>query len=187
MSDEVELQPRLRQEATKILERLSQSEREALLIKNWMSHDARWFMAVASQYGMEATNRLNRTAAHECGKVEARRILRALDWPPVVSLDDYLLCQEVLIGLLGPDLLEYRLTKLSENAFQTQVQRCFAHENTTRAGIAEQCECGIFARITGWFETLGLEYEIDPPLGRCLKAQGQECSYTITFKGLAAN
>jgi len=58
-------QPKLREQANAVLRRLSSSQREALLVNCWMSHDARWFVAVAREYGMEAANRLNRVAAHE--------------------------------------------------------------------------------------------------------------------------
>src|SRR3989304_7020730 len=96
---------RLGARAKEVLGRLSASEREALLIKCWMSHDARWFMAVAREYGLEAPNRLNRIAAHEVGKAEARRIARALELPEANSVDDWLLAQEIFLALLGPDLL----------------------------------------------------------------------------------
>ncbi len=129
-----DFQTELRRKAGEILSRLSPSEREALLVKCWMSHDARWFMAVAGECGMEVTNRLNRIAAHEVGKVEAQRIVRALRLPPAVNLDDYLLAQEVFIGLLGPDLLDYRVNKAGDDAYQVHVHRCFAHDNAAHAG-----------------------------------------------------
>src|SRR3990172_13066097 len=97
-----DLKAALRQKAAGLLARLSPPEREALLVKNWMSHDARWFMAVAREYGMEVANRLNQIAAHELGKAEAQRLARALGLGPVASLDDYLLVQETFISLLGP-------------------------------------------------------------------------------------
>ena len=175
-----DLQPELRRKADDLLRQLSPSEHAALLVTCWMSHDARWFMAVAGEYGMEATNRLNKIAAHEVGKVEAQRIVRALQLPPVTTLDNYLLAQEVFIALLGPDLLDYRVSKVSDDSYRAQVRRCFAHENAGRGGIGDQFECGIFARVTGWLEALGLAYETSPPLGKCLKAQGGECAYTIT-------
>ncbi|MBI4590446.1 MAG: hypothetical protein HY725_16575 [Candidatus Rokubacteria bacterium] len=181
MTEHEDLKPELRRKAGDILGRLSPPEREALLVKCWMSHDARWFMAVAREFGMEVANRLNQIAAHEVGKAEAQRLARALGLPPPASLDDYLLAQEVFIGLLGPDLLDYRVTKLGDNAFRVDVQRCFAHDNAVRAGIADRLECGIFARITGWLDALGLAYEISPSLGKCLKAEGRECGYTITL------
>ncbi len=181
MSNQVNLQPQLREQASELLHQLSPSERETLLIKCWMSHDARWFMAVASEFGMEVTNRINQIAAHEVGKVEAQRIVRALRLPPVTTLDEYLLAQEVFIGLVGPDLLDYQVIKVGNHAYQMHVRHCFAHENAARAGVADDLRCGIFARITGWLDALGLAYETNPSLGECLKAQGRECIYTITM------
>jgi len=166
---------------------LGDAEREALLIKCWMSHDARWFMAVAGEFGLDAANRLNQVAAHEVGKAEARRAVRALELPPVTGLDDYLVLQEALISLLGPDLLEYGVTKVSDDAYQIHVRRCFASENAERAGIAEQYDCGIFARVTGWLDALDLQYDMTPSLGRCLKARGQECIYMVRLQQLSSS
>jgi len=137
MSERVADLPQLRQKAKGILSQLSSHARESLLIKCWMSHDARWFMAVAQAFGIEAANRLNQVAAHEEGKVEARRIIRMLQLPPAATVDDYLVAQEIIIGLLGPDLLDYEVTKTGEGAFEIRIRRCFAHENVTRAGAAD--------------------------------------------------
>jgi hypothetical protein len=182
MSSRENLQPELRQEANEILGRLSPSERETLLIKCWMSHDARWYMAVANEYGMPVVNRINRFAAHELGKVEARRVARALQLPSATSVGDYLLTQEVLLGLFGPDLLDYRLVKIGDNAYEVQVRHCFAYDNAVRAGITEDFECGVFARVTGWLQALGPDCDMTPALGRCLKVQGRECMYTFELK-----
>jgi len=181
MCSQEQLQTRLREQASAVLQRLSAPEREALLIKCWMSHDARWFMAVAREYGIEAANRLNRVAAREVGRVEARRIARALELPQPKTADDWLLTQEILLGFLGPDLADYRVTKTGTRTFQIDVERCFAHENAVRAGISDQYECGMFARITGWADALDLGYEISPSPGKCLKAAGEECLYRFTL------
>ncbi len=174
-------QPRLREQAAQILSRLSPAEREALLVKCWMSHDARWYMAVAAEYGLEAAGRLNASAARETGKAETRRLARALQLPPVRSVDDYMLAQEVIIGLLGPDLLEYRSVRAGDSACRVEVERCFAHENAARAGIAGEYDCGIFARVMGWLDALDLEYTLEPPPGRCMKAAGADCAYAINL------
>ncbi|MEW5988557.1 MAG: DUF6125 family protein [Chloroflexota bacterium] len=181
MSNQENLRTTTREGANELLGQLTPAAREALLIKCWMSHDARWFMAVANEYGLAVANRLNQTAAHEIGKVEAYRVMRAVGRPPVESLDDYLLAQELFIGLLGPDLLDYRVVKVSDDTLQIQVQRCFAHENAVRAGIQADYECGVFARVTGWLAAVGLAYELNPSLGKCSKCQGQVCAYTITI------
>jgi hypothetical protein len=183
MSPQENLQPHLRQKAKDILaQQLTPSEREALLIKCWMSHDARWFTAVAGEFGLDVANRINKIAAHELGKVEARRLTAVLGSTPVENLDEYLLFQEIGISLLGPDLLEYQIQKVDDHTCQMSVTRCFAFENVTRAGIADQYDCGILPRVTGWMEFLGIDHELNPPLGKCLKAQGKECAYSISFR-----
>jgi hypothetical protein len=186
MEQNKDRQPELRERANHILSALSQEEREALLIKCWMSHDARWFMAVAQDFGLEAANRLNQVASHEEGKVEAHRIMGALQIPPSETAGDYLLLQETMIGLLGPELLEYQVVPIGDDSFQVRIQRCFAHENVARAGVAGSYECGIFSRVTGWLEASGLKYQMTPSLGKCQKAQGQECTYSFTIEGGAA-
>ena len=186
MSEQQDLRPQLRERADGILAALSQAERETLLIKCWMSHDARWFMAVAQAFGLEAASRLNQVASHEEGKVEAHRIMRALRISPSETADDYLLLQETLIGLLGPDLLDYQVVATGDDSFEVRIQRCFAHENVARAGVIDTYECGIFSRVTGWLEASGLKYQMTPSLGKCQKAQGQDCAYSFKLDVSAA-
>ncbi|MBI3107203.1 MAG: hypothetical protein HYY95_16830 [Candidatus Rokubacteria bacterium] len=171
----------LRRRAQELLGRLGPAEREALLVKCWMAHDARWFAAAAREGGIALANRLNRMASREAGRVEARRIAGALGLPPVRSADDWILTQEALIGLLGPDLIDYRVSKEGESACRMSVERCFAHDQVTRAGMAAEYECGVFERVAGWLDALGVRHQLAPTLGRCLKAQGRECAYTITL------
>ncbi len=179
MSDQDNLQPRLRDEANGLLARLAPSERESLINRCWMSHDARWFMAAAGEFGMAAANRLNQAAVRETAKVEVGRIVRALQLPPPGSIEDCMLVEELLIGLFGPDALDYEVTKADDSAYSILVKRCFASDNATRAGIAAEYECGVFARVGGWLEGLGVECEMTPPLGRCLKRLGRECLHTF--------
>lgn len=177
---------RLRRKAAEALAVLPHEEREALLIKCWMSHDARWFAAVAMSYGMEAANRANKLAVREEGKVEARRVVRVLGLPPPRTTEDVMLINETMISLLGPDLLDYELERTAAGRFQYRIRRCFAYENVVRAGVAAQYECGIFPRVMGWLEALGVECELSPPLGLCLKAAGEECAYTFKVKPAVA-
>ena len=176
------LQPTLRQQADQLLQRLSPSERESLMIKCWMSHDARWFMAVAREFGMEATNRINKKAIRETGRIEAHRLLTALDLGPAQTVEDCLLVVETIIGLFGPDLLDYDVRKVGDDECEVHVRRCFAYDNVAQAGIEDEFECGIFARSGGWYEALGVDWEMTPPLGKCVKALGQECIHNFKFK-----
>jgi hypothetical protein len=62
------------------------------------------------------------------------------------------------------------------------VQGCFAFDDVTKAGIAQQYLCGIMPRLTGWVEGLSLAYEISPEPTACLMAQGLKCRYAFRLK-----
>ncbi len=125
MPESENLQPGLRGKAQRILSGIAQDKRESLIVKNWMSHDARWFNAVLEEYGMEATNRINQAAAHELGKVEAQRLLRLSRQGPLDNMGVFLLFQELVIGLFGPQLLEYKVIATGEDAYRIEIERCF--------------------------------------------------------------
>ncbi len=182
MAEQQDQRPELMAKASATMSRFSPEQREALLTKCWKTFDSRWFMAVAMTYGLEAAWRLNQTVTHEVGKVEAVGIARALQLPPVATMDDFLVLQEMYISLLGPDLMDYAIVRTGDDEFRIEIQRCFAHENVTRADVADQYECGIFARVTGWMEALGVQYEMTPSLGKCMKIQGSECAYTFKLQ-----
>jgi len=78
----------------------------------------------------------------------------------VLNFNPCLWAHEVFIGLVGPDLLDYHPTKVSDNAYQVHVQRCFAYENAVRADVADHREPPICpprrrARYEGWCQQKG--------------------------------
>jgi len=153
-----------------------------LLIKGWMSHDARWFMAVAKHFGMDAASRLNQTVCRELGRIEMKRFMNTLNLSPPKNLDDHLNLKRAAISLYGPDLIEYGIEILDHRSYKMHLKRCFAYENIVKAGIKDQYECGIFARLQGWIDAQGLGHELAPTLGKCMKVLGGECCYTVTLQ-----
>jgi hypothetical protein len=162
--------------------RLSVETEKDLLIKGWMSHDARWFMAVAKQFGIDAANRLNQLVCRELGQVEMKRYMKTLALSPAKDLNEFLALGKAALTLYGSGLAEYGIKTLDHQSYEMRLKRCFAYENIVRAGIKDQYECGILARVQGWIDAQGLEHEIDPPLGKCMMVLGKECSYTIKLK-----
>lgn len=163
---------------------LSGEEREALLVKCWMSHDARWYMAVAKESGLEVANRLNQEAARETGRAEARRTLRRLGMEAPRTRDEALEAQATLGMMLTRDV-SYEVVPVGEDGFEFRMGRCFAFEQVTTVGVADQYDCGIFSRVQGWWDAFAVEYQIDPEPGRCLRAQGRDCVYA--FRGVRAS
>jgi hypothetical protein len=162
-------------------DRLSFEMEKDLLIKGWMSHDARWFMAVAKHFGMDAANRLNQSVCREIGRVEMKRYMKTLALSPTKDLEGFLTLKKSALSLYGSGLAEYEIKILDDQSYEMHMKRCFAHENIVRAGIEDRCECGIFARLQGWIDAQGLEHELTPPLGKCMMVLGKECHYRITL------
>jgi hypothetical protein len=165
-----------------MVSRLSSEIQKDLLIKGWMSHDARWFMAVAEHFGIEHANRLNQKVARELGRVEMKRFMKALDLSPSRNMEEYLNLKKAALSMFGPDLVDYEIKILDHQTYEMHLTRCFANENIVKAGIKDQYECGIFSRLQGWIDAQGLEHELAPPLGKCMKVLGKACSYNIVIR-----
>jgi hypothetical protein len=163
--------------------------REALLVKSWLSHDARWFNAVAREFGLEAANRLNQAAVREAARNEAQRARRELGLEAPRNAQACAQVLEALVALYsgGAQLLDYETAVDDATGVTFRVHRCFAHDNVTRAGIADRYDCGIFARVAGWLEGLGCEHEIAPAPKGCLKAQGADCVHGVRLRCRAAH
>jgi hypothetical protein len=165
-----------------MLSSLSFDAQKDLLIKDWMSHDARWYMAVAEHFGLEHANRLNQKVARDLGRVEMKRFMKALDLSPSRNMEEYLNLKKAALSMFGRDLVDYEIEILDYQSYEMHLTRCFAHENIVKAGIKDQYECGIFSRLQGWIDAQGLEHDLTPPLAKCMKVLGKECRYKITLK-----
>ncbi len=70
-----------------MLSPLSFDTQKDLLVKGWMSHDARWFMAVTQHFGIDAANRLNQMVCRELGQVEMKRFMKTLALSPPKDIE----------------------------------------------------------------------------------------------------
>ncbi len=165
-----------------MISRLPIETQRDLLIKGWMSHDARWYMAVAEHFGIETANRLNQMVAKELGRVEMKRFMKALGLSPSRNIEEYLDLKRAGLSMFGHDLVDYDIKILDHQSYEMHLRRCFAHENIIRAGIKDQYECGLFSRLQGWIDAQGLEHELTPALGKCLKVLGKKCCYTVRLR-----
>jgi hypothetical protein len=164
-----------------MLSPLSFDTQKDLLVKGWMSHDARWFMAVTQHFGIDAANRLNQMVCRELGQVEMKRFMKTLALSQPKDLVEYLTFNKAAFALYGSGLAEYDIKALDHRSYEIHLKRCFAYENIVRAGIKDQYECGILARFQGWIDAQELKHELAPPLGKCMMVFGKECRYRITL------
>jgi hypothetical protein len=108
--------------------------------------------------------------------------MKALDLSPSRNMEEYLNLKKAALSMFGPDLVDYEIKILDHQTYDMHLTRCFAHENIVKAGIKDQYECGIFSRLQGWIDAQGLEHELAPALGKCMKVLGKECCYAVKLR-----
>ncbi len=161
---------------------ISVAEREELLRKCWLTHDALWLYGVVERFGPEEANHLNKRVCRTIGQTEMRRLMRLAGVSEVRSREDHRRLLRLAEGLFVPSTsFAYAHESLSDGSERWTVQRCFAHEGLTRMGLLDRIECGIWERVEGWLDAMGVSYEIRPPLGSCYRLHGEQCQRSISL------
>ncbi len=145
-----------------------------------MSHDGHWFRHVAEEFGPDAANRLNLRTCRSIGRTDWFRLVKALGIDKVETLAQVLEVFQAAWQLYVPPHIDVDLI-IDENRIVAHVKECFAYEGVRRVGMETLYDCGIFERIRAWMDAAGVEYELKPPIGKCLKAQGKECRRTMVL------
>jgi len=71
-----------------LLSSVTVGQRIEILRKNWMSHEARWQIAVFQEFGWEKGNKINQAIAREMGKVAMYRLMKALGVSQVKNVEE---------------------------------------------------------------------------------------------------
>ncbi len=161
---------------------LSPEDREELIRRCWYSHDARWYMAVAEEFGLEVANRLNRKACHALGSAEMHRFVGALGIATPTTAQELVEVIEAAFCLFAsPPLTQFEIRLVDGQSYEIWMKRCFIHENITKAGLGSSYTCAVLDRIQGWHEALGLPMAEEPCPGSCPKVQGRDCRLSVTI------
>ena len=160
---------------------LTESQIRALLLKNWMTHDALWYREAALKLGMAAASPMNLRVCRKLGRIEVKRLMQALDVAPPSNMDEFRELFETGRQVFVPDFMSFKIDYPDENVQRFTVLDCFAHRGMEKAGLLPEYECGIFERIFGWLDAMNLTYTATPDLSRCLKYKGEECIVTLQF------
>jgi hypothetical protein len=160
---------------------LTRKELRDLLIRNWMTHDGLWYGEVALRFGMGEASPMNRRVCRRLGQIEFRRLMALVGAAPPRNMAQYEELFEFGRQIYVPDVMEFNIEYPSESEQVFHVLECVAHRAMEKAGQLEDYECGIFERIEGWFDAMGVKYTRTPNLDRCLKMKGEACSITVKF------
>lgn len=162
--------------------KLEGEDLRVFLVNNWMTHDALWYGEVASRFGMAEASPMNLRVCRSLGKIEFKRFLKATG----ASRPDGMRALREMFDqawrVFVPPAFDGEVDFRADDTMVMKNAECFAHKGMVRAGLIGEYECGIFERIEGWFDAMGLDYTRTPDLSRCLKYKGEECVVTIQFR-----
>jgi hypothetical protein len=98
---------------------LSDEQEKELLRKCWYTHDARWFMSVAQEFGLDAANRLNKRTCRALGEAEMRRFVRALGIAAPTTVQELVPVIEAAFRLFTPPpLMELEVRAVDDRSWE---------------------------------------------------------------------
>lgn len=169
---------------TVTLDSIDKAQLRGLLLRNWMTHDAMWFMHAVKSLGIERANALNRAAVRGMAAVEAKRLCKLLGMTSVSSPGELRRFFDSAIDLVIPDFMSFRWEWApDERSVRFEITKCFAHDGVSMLGVAGDYECGIYERIYGWFDALGVRTEVTPDVAHCTMHHAGQCvrALRVTF------
>jgi len=163
---------------------MDNNDLKELLIKCWMSHDAMWFYHCLQECGIEKTNKINKAAVKSMSKIEIKRIQKLFEIGKIDTFQDLQKIMDKALIVFKADFMEFKHTFPAKNQVHCEMSKCWAYDGINRMGVIDDYQCAIFTRIEGWFEALGIEYNVNPELNGCLMHTNGKCdrTYTLNFK-----
>lgn len=161
---------------------IQQEETVVLLNKCWMTHDGMWFFHCLQEFGIEATNKLNKSAIKSLSSIEISRVIKTLDCiAPIEDFDGFRDFFHEATNLMIPDFMnvQFSYPKINTMAWEFNQNRCFAYTGIKRLGVIEQYECGVLYRIKCWLDELEIKHRFIPEIGKCHMHVNGSCSGEI--------
>jgi hypothetical protein len=167
----------------KSLEEITKEELIELENRCWMTHDGMWFYSCLKRFGIEETNRLNKSAIKGLAPFEIDRTKKAIgyDKQAIETFDDFQAYFSMAKRLFIPPFMNATMSfpRPGVMHWEFEPKNCFAYKGMKRLGVIDQYECGVIYRIECWLDCFGIKYETKPKIGKCLMHESGECSGDI--------
>ena len=164
-----------------ILNKIGKREIRDLLGKGWLTHDGLWFYHTYQELGIEKANTLNKAAIRSLAPIEIKRVKKVLGiggdkLGTFEELKDFML--EALEMILPNSVFEkFRFRASSKDLLHWEWEsgECFAFKGMKQIGVIDGYRCGVMYRIECWLEALGIKYNIDPMIDKCMMHEKGAC------------
>ncbi len=150
-----------------------------------MTHDGMWFFHCLQAFGIETTNKINKSAIQSLAPIEIKRIKYLLGIEnKIETFDAFKLFFREAANLMVPDFMNARFGFPEENQMTWSFNqgKCFAYEGIKRLGAIDRYECGVLYRIRCWLDALDIENQFEPEIGKCNLHFNGKCAGEIFLK-----
>jgi hypothetical protein len=163
------------------LNTLEKREIRDLLGKGWLTHDGMWFYHTYQEFGIEKANKLNKAAIRSLAPIEIKRVKKALGIGgekigTFEALKDFMF---KALEMTLPDSVFERFRFLASSKdllhWEWENGQCFAYKGMKQIGIIDEYRCGVMYRIECWLDALGIKYNIDPKIDKCIMHEKGAC------------
>ncbi len=163
---------------------MSNEELRELLVKCWMTHDGTWFMSVAGEFGIEAANRLNKSAIRALAPIELKRVAKAMGvkGEDLQTFDELEAVVDAMFATIKGDFMDFTFDYPEPNVLHWKMGRCFALEGMKTIGAYDGYDCGVLYRVTCWLDAMGLQYAVEPAVEGCLMRETGTCEGLVRFR-----
>lgn len=164
-----------------VLDRFEKEQIRDLLGKGWLTHDGMWFFNVYQQLGMDTANALNKAAIKSLAPIEMLRAkkLMGLKDSDIETFDELRDFTLDALELILPEsvFLRAHFSSPQRNLLHWEWEggECFAYKGMKQIGILDEYECGVMFRIECWLQALGVPYEIEPRIAKCIMHEKGAC------------
>ena len=161
---------------------IPQKEIIDLLNKCWMTHDGMWFFHCLQEFGIEATNKLNKSAIKSLSSIEIKRIQNILGFKKnIENFEDFKLFFSETSKLVIPDFMNVRFSFPEDNQMKWEFDegKCFAYVGVKGLGAIGKYECGPLYRIKCWLKEFKIKYKFTPEIEGCIMPLCGSCSGKI--------
>ena len=165
------------------MKQLDQAQLKELLLKCWMTHDGMWFFHTQQVCGMEKANQLNLAAIGSLAPIEAKRVQKALGFGEIRSLEQFKEFTAGMFQVVKGDFMDFSYRFKVDGVLRMDMGACFAHQGMVNMGVIDEYRCGIFHRVEGWFQALGLSFQVEPKISGCMLNEQGQCyrEYEFSF------
>lgn len=147
-----------------------------------MTHDGMWFFHCLQEFGIEATNKINKSAIKSLAAIEIKRIKNVFELNGTIkNYNDFKIFFEESSKVMIPDFMNVTFSFPEKNRITWEFNhgKCFAYDGVSRLGVIDKYDCDVLYRIKCWFEEFNIKYSFEPEIGRCIMPLKGSCSGKI--------